>query len=104
LKRERPCAHRHAAAGHVDVERRVVGQRAQQVVQLARRHRGRDPGLRRSVGKRGDLHLEIGRRELERAVLRLDQHVREDRQRVPALDDAGDRLEGLQERVAGDLF
>ena len=51
-----------------------------------------------------DLHLEIGRRDVEPAVLLLEQHVREDRQRVPAFDDAGDRLQRFQQRVAGGLL
>ena len=45
---------------------------------------------------RGDLHLEIGRGDVQVAVLLLEQHIGEDRQRVPAFDDAGNRLQRFQ--------
>jgi hypothetical protein len=34
----------------------------------------------------------------------LEQNVREDRQRVPTLDDPGNRLQGFQQRIARDLL
>ncbi len=58
----------------------------------------------RQIAVRGDLHLEVGGRHVEAAVLLLEQDVGENRQRVPAFDDAGDGLQRFQQRVAGDLF
>ena len=53
---------------------------------------------------RGDLHFEIGGRDVEPSVRLLEQHIREDRQRMPTFDNAGDRLQRFQERVARYLF
>ena len=53
---------------------------------------------------RGDLHLEIGGRDVQLAVLLLEQHVGEDRQRVAPFNDARYRLQRFQERVPCDLF
>ena len=97
-------AHRHPAAGGVDVERRVLGQRAQQVLELARRDRDRLRFLAGKLRMRGDLHLEVGRRHVEAAVLLLEQHIRKNRQRVPAFDDAGDSLQRFQQRIPGGLL
>ncbi len=97
-------AQRHPAAGAIDGQHCVVRQRAQQVLQLARRDGYRLRFLAREIRMRGDLHLEIGRRDEELAVPVLDQDIRENWQRVAAFDDARHRLQGFQQRVAGDLF
>ena len=97
-------ADRHPAAGGLDVERRVVGQRAQQVLQLARSD-GHGLGfLAGEFRMRGDLHLEVGGRHVEAAVLLLEQHIRKNRQRVPPFDDAGDSLQRFQQRIPGGLL
>ncbi len=97
-------AHRHLRARRVDVEHGVVGQRAQQVLHLAR-----GDGDRLALGagplrKRGDLHLEVGRRHVEPAVLLLEQHIRQNRQRMASFDDAGHRLQRFQQRITGYLL
>ena len=53
---------------------------------------------------RGDLHFEIGGGDEEPAIRVLEQNIRKDRQRMPAFDDAGDRLQRFEERVTRDLF
>ena len=85
-------------------EQRVVGQRAQQILQLARGDRRRLRFLARKIRMRGDLHFEIGRRDVEPPVAVLEQDIRKDRQRMPPFDDARDRLQRFQQRVAWDLF
>ena len=95
---------RHLVVADVDVERGVVRQRAQQILQLARADRDGLAVLARQRAVRGDLHLEIRRRHVQAAVALFEQHVGEDRQRVPAFNDAGHGLQRFQERIAGDLF
>jgi hypothetical protein len=49
-------------------------------------------------------HLEIGRRDVQPPVPLLEQHVRQNGQRVPALDDSRDRLQGFQQRITRNCF
>ena len=97
-------AHRHLVAADVDVEQRVVGQRAQQILQLARGDRRGLPVLAgrllcavicisRSVAVTYSLPFPL-----------LEQHVGENRQRVASFNDAGHGLQRFQKRVASDLF
>ncbi len=97
-------AHGHLAAGGVDGERRVVGERAQQVLHLARGDCDRLRLLARQLGMRGDLHLEVGGRHEEPAVAVLEQDIGENRQRMAALDDPRHRLQRFQQRIAGYLL
>ena len=53
---------------------------------------------------RGDLHLEIGGRDVEPAVGLFEQHIRQNRERMSAFDDAGHRLQWFQQRVSWNLF
>jgi hypothetical protein len=77
---------RHLAAACVDVDLRIVGQRAQQVLQLARADGGGLAVLAGKIGDRRDLHLEIGGGDVQLVVLLFEQDVRENRQRVPGLN------------------
>ena len=49
------------------------------------------------LGARAHLDLEVAGRELDRAAGLADEHVGEDRQRVPTLDDSRDGLQRTQE-------
>jgi hypothetical protein len=53
------------------------------------------------LGARAHLDLEVAGRELDRSGALADQHVGEDRQGVPALDDPRDGLQGSQEFFLG---
>ena len=55
-------------------------------------------GVGRTVefDRRSHLDLEVAGRELDARAVLADQHVGEDRQRVPSLDDAGDSLQCAQ--------
>ena len=99
-----PRAHRHLAAGGVDVDLRIVGQRTQQVLQLACADRRRAAVLAREFRDRGDLHLEVGCGDVQLAVALLEQDVGENRQRVPAFDDSRHGLQRFEQRVSGYLF
>src|SRR5574337_512103 len=55
------------------------------------------------IGRGADLDLEVAGGELQRAAALADQHVGQDRQRVPALDDARDRLQHGQHFFLGRL-
>jgi hypothetical protein len=55
------CAKRHSAAGPVDRQRRVVGKRAQQILELSRGNRGCLRLFSPEIRTRGDLHFEVGR-------------------------------------------
>jgi hypothetical protein len=99
-----PGAHRHPASRGVDVERRVVGKRPQEVLQLAR---GDGHRLRLAPGQlrmRGDLHLEVGGRHVEAAIAVLEQHIRKNRQCVAAFDDARDGLQRFEQRITRGLL
>ena len=80
----------------------AVGQGAQDVLQLAR-----TDGDRRifaadvAAGCGADLDLDVGGEHRELVAMLLDQHVGQDRQRVALFDDAGNRLQRGQERIAG---
>ena len=52
----------------------------------------------------GDLHFEVGCRDVQLAILLFEQHVREDRQRVPPFDNARNGLQRSKQRVTRDLF
>jgi hypothetical protein len=56
------------------------------------------------LGMRGDLHFEVGGRDVESAVAVLEQHIRENWQRVPSFDDTRHGLQGFQQRIAGYLI
>jgi hypothetical protein len=77
---------RHLAAACVDIDLPIVGQRAQQVLQLARADGGGLAVLAGKIGDRRDLHLEIGGGDVQLVVLLFEQDVRENRQRVPGLN------------------
>ena len=89
---------RHALAitRLLEFELRTVGQLPHDVIEHMGRHRG-GAGLRHFGGNAlDDLDVEIGGGQLELTVASLEQHVGEDRNGVPALDDAlhvGERLE-----------
>ena len=72
--------------------------------ELPRRHRDRALGgdLRRHRHPRAD--LQIGRGQAHAVACRLEQHVREDRQRLPRLDDVLNHLEAFEERVAVNYY
>ncbi len=97
-------AHRHLVVAGVDVQRRIVRQRPQQVLQLARRHGHRLGLLAREFGVRGDLHFEVGGGHVEAAVAVLEQHIGENWQRMSAFDDARHGLQRFQQRIAGYLL
>ena len=87
----------HPPLGGDQLDLAALGQLADDVEQGVGRHGGRarlgDIGLDRLV----DLQVEIGRHQPEAAALALlglDQHVRQDRNRVPALHHANERARG----------
>ena len=53
---------------------------------------------------RRDLHLEVGGCYVEATVGLLQQDIGKNWQRMPALDDAGYRLQRFQKRVSWYLF
>jgi hypothetical protein len=72
-------------------------QRAQDVDQLARPHRGVEAGLvAAEFGRGAHLDLQVAGGELGVLAGLAQQHVGQDGQRVPAFDDAGHRLQGTQ--------
>ena len=72
--------------------------RAQDVDQLSRPDRGREVArIAAKLGAGADLDLEVAGRELDRAAGLANEHVGEDRQRVPTLDDSRDGLQRTQE-------
>ena len=95
-----PSAKRHPVGAAVDVEEGILGQRAQQILQLARADRDGLAFLARQRAVRGDLHFEIRRRHKQPSVFLLDENIGEYRQRLPALDDARNRLQRLQQCVS----
>ena len=80
----------------------AVGQGAQDVLQLACADGDRHV-FAADVAARGraDLDLDVGGEHRELIAALLDQHVGQDRQRVALFDDAGNRLQRGQERIAG---
>src|SRR5690606_30663761 len=87
----------------LDLDRHVgaVGQRAQDVEQLARRNGRAAVFLARTELRRGlDLDLDVGGEEGHVLAVLAQQHVGQDRQRVASLDNAGHGLQGLQDRIA----
>jgi hypothetical protein len=109
LRRERLQAEAALARLHLDLVRLriqsdggVFGQRAQDVHELAGRNRhllvaGRLVGEREL---RSHLDFQVGGDELELLSRTLDQHVREDGQRVPSLHDPGHGLQRAEDFVA----
>ena len=97
-------AKRHAVGGAVDRQLRVVGKRAQKILQLSRGDGGCLRLLAGKIRMRGDLHLEIGGGDVEPAVGLFEQHIRENREGMSAFDDAGHRLQWFQQRVSWNLF
>ena len=99
-----PCLHLEAVVLRVERDVGAVGQRAQDVLELARGD-GEVLVARAFAGfaARRDLDLEVGRHELELVLFSFQQDVRQDRQRVAFFDDAGDRLQRFQQRIAFDL-
>jgi hypothetical protein len=77
----------------------LVGrQAAQDVDQLARAQRGRQrAGVAAQCRRGAHLDLQVAGGELDGIAVLAQQHVGQDGQRVPALHDAGDRLQGLEE-------
>ena len=82
----------------------IVGQRAQQILQLARRDGDRLVLLAGELAVRGDLHFEIGGGDEQAAILLFEQNVGEYRQRMSAFDDSGYGLQRFEQRVSGCLF
>ena len=82
--------------GHIGRRR----QGAQDVQQLARGHGGGGvlPALALRLG--GDLHLDVGGQERQFVAGLFEQQVGKDGQGVAALDDAADRLDRFQKRIA----
>ena len=77
-----------------------LGKRAQDVLQLARRHGGRVlAGAGSGLAARSNLELEVGCRERELVALDLEQDVGQDRKRMAALDDAADGLQWQKNHV-----
>ena len=102
LQREPALAGAHQQALVFEVERDfgAVRQRAQDVLQLARPHRHRAVAVALgAVGRRGDLDFDVGRQQGQLFALFLEQDVGEDRQRMPFLDDARNRLQRRQQRI-----
>jgi hypothetical protein len=78
--------------------RLVRRHRAQDVDQLSRPDRGREVArIAAELGARPHLDLEVAGRELDRSAGLANEHVGEDRQRVPTLDDSRDGLQRAQE-------
>jgi hypothetical protein len=84
--------YRHLAVAGLDVERRVLRQGAQEVLEFSRCHRHGLLVASRQFGMRGDLHLEIGRRDEQLFVAMFKQDVGENWQRMASLDDPRYRL------------
>lgn len=79
-----------------------IRQGAQDVLQLARADGDRDVlAADVAAGGGADLDLDVGGEHGELVAMLLDQHVGQDRQRVAPFDDAGNRLQRGQERIAG---
>ena len=58
-------------------------------------------GVAAELGAGAHLDLEVAGRELDLAAVLAHQHVGQDRQRVPPLDDAGHRLQGAEHFSCG---
>ena len=82
---------------------RAVRQLAHDVVEHVRGRGGR--AVAQHVGRDGfdDLDVQIGGGELQRALGRLDHHVREDRDGVAPFDDALNMAQRLQKSAAFDV-
>ena len=82
---------------------RPVGQLAHDVVQHVRRRGGR--AVAQDIGGNGfdDFDIEISGRQLQRALAGFDQDVRQNRDRVAALDDTLDVAQRLQQGAPFDV-
>ena len=80
-------------------------QRLHDLVEFLRRQRDRStPGDRRRA-RASQSNLQVGREQLDLIALRLEQHIREDRNRVLALDDPLEELQFAQQiGLADDQF
>src|SRR6267142_2681591 len=79
----------------------VLRQRPQDIQQLACTHRKRAClAAGAEAAARADLDLDVRGQESQRVGRAVDQHVGEDRERVPALDDSAHRSQGRQKLVA----
>ena len=77
-------------------------QRLDDLVELLRRQRQRAAFGDRRLTPAAQRDFEIGRQHPHFVALRLDQHVREDRNRVLALDDALEKLQFSQKVILAD--
>jgi hypothetical protein len=91
-----PCSVSLLARGQ---RHHLVGrQAAQDVDQLARTHRGAElAGITAQRGLGAHLDLQVAGGELDVLAVLAQQHVGQDGQRVPALHDAGHRLQGFKQ-------
>src|SRR5207253_1033608 len=78
------------------------GKRLDDLVKLLRRERERAALRNRRVAAAAQRDLEIGRQHADLVALRFDQHVRENRDRVLALDAALEKLQFSQKLVLTD--
>ena len=90
-------AHQHAFAFERERDFRAFRQGAADVEQLASRHGDLAVALHVDFGRRDEFDLEVRRRDREPTALRRQQHVRQDRHRLLALDHADDGLERSQD-------
>ena len=90
----------HLAVFGVDGDLAGIRQRAQQVLELSGGHGDGLVARVRHFNFRRNLQFKIGRDGGEGVALVLEQHVGQDRQRLPPLDDAGDCLQWFQHQIA----
>src|SRR6202049_3489930 len=94
------CAHGHLARRGIDIQRRTVGKRPQQILEFACSYCYRLVLFSREITVRSDLHFEIRRCHKQPYVFLLDENIGEYRQRLPALNDARNSLQRLQQCVS----
>ena len=92
--------HRHPFAVEVERHLDAFRQRAADVEQLATRDRDFAVALHVHFGRCDQLDFEVRGRHRQPAALRRQQHVREDRHRLPAFHDADDGLQRAQDGFA----
>ena len=95
-----PAAHRGLVPLDAQGHGGVIGQSAQDVVQLARRQGNRAWHVHGQFQPYRQLHLQIGGSQGQLLFGRYHQHVAQDRQGLASLDRADDMLQGLEELFA----
>jgi hypothetical protein len=95
LDREALVVEREADVGR-------IRQGAQDILQLARADGDRGVfAADVAAGGGADLDLDVGGEHRQLVAMLLDQHVGQDRQRMALFDDAGNRLQRGEQRIAG---